>query len=104
MRVPKAHIALFRARHVDLQYDGTRRDIRDREADVLDLRDADVARVTDLHDGLWVVGVAEIAADAGDDGPGFADDAGAWGDEEGGFDDVDAVGEVGDFAVGGVGG
>ena len=104
MRVPERHVALFRARHVDLQDDGAGRDIRDGEADVLDLRDADVAGVADLHDGLWVVGVTEVGADARDDGPGFADDAGAWGDEEGGFDDVDAVGEVGDFAVGGVGG
>ena len=104
VRVPKGHVALFGAGHIDLQDDGAGRDIRDREADVLDLCDTDVAGITDLYDGLGVVGVAEIAADAGDDGPGFSDDAGTGGDEEGGFDNVDAVGEVGDFAVGGVGG
>ena len=104
VRVPKRHVALFGAGHVDLQYDSARRDVRDREADVLDLRDADVAGIADLYDGLGVVGVAEVGAEAGDDGPGFSDDAGAGGDEEGGFDNVDAVGEVGDFAIGGVGG
>ena len=104
VRVPKRHVARSGARHVDLQDDGAGRDIRDREADVLYLRDADVAGIADLYDGFWVSGVAEEAADARDDGPGFADDAGAGGHEEGGFDDVDAVGEVGDFAVGGVGG
>ena len=104
VRVPKGHVALFGAGHVDLQDDGAGRDIRYREADVLNLRDADVAGITDLYDGLRVTGVAEIAADARDDGPGFSDDAGAGGDEEGRFEDVDAIGEVGDFAVGGVGG
>ena len=89
---------------MDLQNNGARRNIRDRKPHVLDLRDADVARVADLDDGSRVVCVAEEGADAGDDGPGFADDAGAGRDEEGGFDNVDAVGEIGEFAVGGVGG
>ena len=104
VRIPKRYVTLFGTRHVDLQDDGARRDISDSEAHILDLGHASITRVTNLHDGLWVVGVSEKASNAGDDGPGFSDDASTWRDEEGGFDDVDAIGKVGDLAIGSVGG
>ena len=100
--IPEADVAGLGACHVDLQDDGAQRDVGDCEAHVLDLGDADVAGFADLDDGRGVVGVAEEATDAGDDGPGFADNASSWRDEESGFHDVNAVGEIGDFAVGSV--
>ena len=100
--VPDADVAGLGACHVDLQDDGARRDISDCEAHVLDLGDADVTGVADLDDGFGVVGVAESGTDTGYDGPGFPDDAGSSRDEESGFDNVNAVREVRDFAISGV--
>ena len=48
---------------MDLQNDSPRRDIRNREADLLDLRDADVAGFADLYNRLGVIGVAEEGAE-----------------------------------------
>ena len=102
VRIPNAHVALLGAGHVDLQDDGTGRDVGNCEAHILDLGNANVAGVADLYDRLWIVGVAESATDAGYDGPGFSDYAGPWRNKQGGLYDVHAIGEVGDFAVGGV--
>ena len=44
--------------------------------------DACVAGVADLHDDLWGIDIGEVRSGGHDDGVGFADDLGAFGDEE----------------------
>ena len=103
VRVPDAHVAWFRARHVHLQDDSARRDISHCKAHVLDLGNADIAGIADLYNGLRIVGIAEIATDTRDHGPGFSDNASSRRDKESGLDNVNAVREVRDFAVGSIG-
>ena len=103
VRVPDSNIARIGASHIHLQNDSTRRDVSDCKAHILNLGNTDIACVADLDNGLWVVGVAESAADARYHGPGFSDNAGSGWDEECGFDNVNAVREVRDFAIGGIG-
>ncbi len=94
MRVPDPNIARVGAGHVHLQDDGTRRDVGDCKAHILDLRDTDIAGVADLYDGLGVVGVAEKAADARYHGPSLSDNASPGGDKECRLDDINAVRDV----------
>ena len=64
---------------------------------------ADVTSIADLYDRLWVVGIAKSAADTRYDGPGLSDNASSRWNKQSGLDNVNAIREVGDFAVGGVG-
>ena len=104
VRVPDSDIARFRASHIYLQDDSTRRDISDGKSHILNLGYADIACVADLYDRLWVVRVTESAADARYHGPGFSHDASSGWDQESGLDNIDAVRKVGDLAVGSVDG
>lgn len=61
---------------------------------------ADVVWVADAEEGLGVGGGVEEGAGGGEGGPDFAYEAAAGGNVEGGGYHVDAVREVGDFAVG----
>ena len=103
VRVPESDIAGVLACHVDLDNDGTWSYIGDCEANVLDLGDADVAGVADLHDSIGIVGVTKGAADARYHGPSFSNNASSGWDKEGGLDDIDTVREVGELTIGGVG-
>ena len=88
---------------MNLQNDSTRRDISDCKAHILDLGNTDIARIAHLYDGLWIAGVAERTADARYHGPDFSDNTSSGWDEERGFDNVNAVREVGDFAIDSIG-
>ena len=73
---------------------------RDGKHVVLDLDDTNVALATDLCDGSRVELILEIRSTGHDLRPCLADDARANRDVEGVFDEVDAVREVCDLAVG----
>lgn len=77
VRIPNTHITWASTSHIHLQNNGTRRDIGDCKAHVLNLGNTDIASIADLHDGVWVGAVAKMAADAGYHGPSFSDDAGS---------------------------
>lgn len=103
MRVPDSNIARMDASHIHLQDDSAGRDISDSKAHVLDLDNTNIASVTDPDHGLWIVSVAEIAADARYHGPSFSDNASSRRDKERRFRDVDTVRKVGDLAISSVG-
>lgn len=99
VRVPDADVALGRAGHVDLHEDGAGEDLGDGEQHVADLRDADVAGVSDLQHHARVGGVLELRPDGADGRPDLADDAGARWDGDRVRDHVDSLREVGDLAA-----
>ena len=102
MRVPDSNIARIGASHIHLQDDSTRRDISDCKAHVLNLGNIDIAGVADLYDRLWIAGVAKRTADPRYHGPGFSNNASSGWDEYCGFDNVNAVREVGDLGIGSI--
>ena len=104
VRVPDPNVAGFGAGQVHLHDDSTGGNVGDCKAHILDLRNTNVTGVADLDDGLWIVGVTEGGADAGYYRPGFSDNASSGRDKECGFDNVYAIREVSDLAVGSVGG
>lgn len=92
--VPKRHVARVVTSHVELDNDGAREHIIDREAHVLNLGDSDITSVSDSNDGLGVGRVLEVVTVAGDGGPRLADDARANRNLEGRVHTVFAKGEV----------
>lgn len=99
LSVPDSDIAWGSTGYVDLDDDSTWKGLGDGESHIGNVGDADVAGVTDLDDWGWGVDVLEGVAGSGNDGPGFTDDAGVGGDEEGALDDVDTVWEVCNLAL-----
>lgn len=103
MDVPHASGAVGAAFEVPLNHDGTRDWASRLDDHVRNLDGTSVASLTDLEDGDGVGHVAELVALGHDHGPGLADnlDGRVTRDLDGVRDDVGAVVEVDDLAIGG---